>query len=244
MAAKPILALAELTYVVEFSPPAFDLASRPTDVLNELYGFINPHFPIKLSNMRASGGPAVSDVVADVAIFGGNAAVSVTARQATLTFRQIKIKEDLDLCAEIISLAENALEKCFPDIDMHSVALSCTLSLDLKDSGTSVDDHIARVVTLNKQPPLVDFVGGSCRPSANLLINDSDADWRAALFAAPNRDIESILVVGCTVERSNKNASTVDDMNRLRRLIAVFMDTLDIATPDLFYSGQLVENDS
>ena len=243
MAAKPILALADLTYVIEFSPPAFDVASRPTEVLNELYGSINPHFPVKLSDLRASHGPAISDVVADVAIFGGSAIVSVAAQQATLTFRQIKSKKDLDICAEIISLAEHALEKCFSDIDMHSIVLSCTLSLDLKGSGTSVDDHIAHVVTLNKQPRLVDFVGGSCRPSANLLINDS-ADRRAALFAVPNRDIESILVVGCTVERNNKNVSSVDDMNRLRRLIAVFMDTLDIATPDLFYSGQLVENDS
>lgn len=244
MAAKPILALADLTYVIEFSPPAFDVASRPTEVLNELYGSINPHFPVKLSDLRASHGPAISDVVADVAIFGGSAIVSVTAQQATLTFRQVKTNDDLGLCAEIISLAENALEKCFPDTNMHSVVLSCTLSLDLKGSETSADDHIAHVVTLNKQPRLVDFVGGSCRPSANLLINDSDADWRAALFAAPNRDIESILVVGCTVERSNKSASTADDMNRLRQLIVVFMNALDVATPDLFSSGQLVENDS
>lgn len=234
MAAKSTLALAELTYVVEFSPPAFDMVPRPIDVLNELYRSINPRFHIKFSDMRVSGGPAVSDVVADVAIFGGSAVVSVSVQQATLTFRQIKSKEDLAICAEIMSLSEQALKKCFRDIDMLSVALSCTLSLDMKGNATSVDDHIARVVTLNEVPQLVEFIGGTCRPSANLLINDADADWRAALFAAPNRDIDSILIIGCTVERNNKNTGPDDDMIRLQQLIAVFMDTLDVTTPDLF----------
>lgn len=226
--AKPLLA--DLRYVGAFSPPAFDLvaAGRPMAVLRSLYDSINPEFPIAFEDMRVPGATAVSDVIAEVAMFGGHASATISVRDATLAFQQIRNRDDFKVCTKIISLCQQALADNLPKTNISSVFLSHTVSLELENSDAEAAEHIARTVPLVGRLAMGELDVGTCRPIPNVEINNETAGWRATLQATPNRDFKAILVVGCTLECDGTKDDSSTAIQRLQRLIQAFLGVLDI----------------
>lgn len=224
--AQPVFA--DLRYVAEFTSPAFDLAVRPATVLSAFHRFINPKFPIALTDMRAAGGPAVSDVIVEVAMFGGNATVGVSVKDMTLAFRQIKTENDLDVCIELVCLSQQALEVGLPDADVQKTVVSHSLTLELDCGTQTAGDYIARSVAYNNQLSLLDFNGGVCQPVVNLEVFNGDDDWRATLLAAPHREIKSALFVACTLEHDDSGDRVADRIVNSRKLIKLFLKSLDV----------------
>lgn len=206
MVAKTVLA--DLMSVVEFSPPAFDLADRTVPVLRAIYDHTTPHYMIDLSDMRVSGGQAVSDLAVDVSMFGGNVAVRVAARDMTSTFRQIKNDQDVDVCATIMSASEQAIADTLPDIKMINRLLSCTLIMDLGHGRASASDHVTRIMKVDNRLASSDICGSVCQPLINLEAVNQEADWRAMLYASPHREHKSNLFVRCSVEYGSNDPST------------------------------------
>ena len=231
MVAKTVVA--GLRCVAEFSPPAFDLAEHPTAVLSALYTRISPHYPIDLADMRASGGPAVSDVVVTVAMLGGNADVRVSAKDMTLTFRHIKNTKDVDICANIMSASEQAVNDSLPNATTHNKLLSCTLSLELGDGGADAQSHVSHIVAIKRQPVIGDFDGGICQPLINLEAVNQEAGWRATFYAAPHREYNSMLFAGCSVEYAF-NHTAAANVEHVRQLMDAFLNVVNLEVDSLW----------
>ena len=231
MIAKTVVA--DLRCVVEFSPPAFDLAEHPTEVLCALYTRISPHYPIDLADMRASGGPAVSDLAVSVTMFGGNADVRVSAKDMTLTFRHIKNNEDIDICANIMSASEQAVDDSLPKAVTHNKLLSCTLSLELGDGKANARDHVSDIVVINRQLVIDDLCGGVCQPLVNLEAVNQEAGWRATFYAAPNREHNSILVAGCSAEYRISDTAPAN-LEHMQQLMEAFLNVIGLEVDSLW----------
>ena len=226
-------AVADLRCVVDFSPPAFDLATRATEVLRALYNRISPHYPIDLADMRASGGPAISDVAASATMFGGSADVRVSAQDMTLTFRHIRGKQDVDICANIMSVSEQAVADSLPRARAHNKLLSCTLSLELGDGGADARDHVSHIVAIKRQLVVGDFDGGVCQPLINLEAVNQEAGWRATFHAAPHREYNSMLVAGCSVEYAF-NHTAAANVEHVRQLMDAFLNVVGLEVDSLW----------
>ena len=231
MVAKTVLA--DLMSVIEFSPPAFALADRTIAVLRAIHDHTTPHYMIDLADMRVSGGQAVSDLVVDVTMLGGNAAVRVSVQDMTSTFRQIKTDQDVDICARIMSASEQAIADTLPNITIPNRLLACTLSMNLGHGDANARDHVARLVKFDRRLASSDFCGSVCQPLINLEAVNREADWRAMFLAAPHREHKSYLFVRCSVEYGSNNPSTAS-VGHIEQVANEFLTAIDLEVDSLW----------
>lgn len=227
MTAKILLAEAKCTS--HFSSPAFGLGGRLAEILDALHSAISPHFPVDLANMRVLAGATVSDVVAEVSMFGGNAIVSIGVKDMRVTFRQIKDADDIDICTRIVSLSHEALKVGLPQTNVQTVFLSCTVILDLDDAG-GARHHLARSASADSRIVPEDLDGAVCSPVVNHELVNQESGWQTTFYAAPHRLDESKLYVGCTLEQDLPPTihDPVELADRLQNYTATFLKAIDV----------------
>jgi len=232
-AVKTTLEWMELTYDAEFSVPPFDLPRRGTDLLQSLYQFIHPRFPIRTTDMHVFGGTTLSDVCVRVTLFGGNGTIDVNADRLSTRFIGLRQHQDLDICNQCIALAEKAFKSILPDVEIGLVSIRPILALRLGDESTDAREHLKAVVKPAVHMDLSGLGAAALHPCVNLEVQNDDERWRAVLHAYPSEVDRHSIVVACSIvhTESPDSQSSEERNDRLWRLIAGLLRGLGLETP-------------
>ncbi len=187
----------EMVYEAGFSAPLFDLPGRNTELMRSLYQLIHPRFQLRIADLHAFGGNALSDVCVRVTMFGGNGTIEVTAERLSIRFNALKSQHQTVICSECIALAEHALKEALPDAVIATAGIRSTLSLRLGDGSVAGRDFLRQAVTPGVRMDLIGLGNAVQFPCVNLEFRNDDEGWQAVLHAYGNAVEKSSIIASC-----------------------------------------------
>ncbi len=220
----------DLTYDVEFDPPAFALPKTSTDVLEALYERIHPRFPINTRDMQVTGGNQLSDVHLHATLFGGNGVIDVWVDRMSLGFGNLKKEADLTECKDCIRLSEAAMQDALPSVRFREVAIKPTLFLELEGGQEEVENYLSRLPGTCPQLDLSEFGAAVQRPEVSLEVGNPEEGWDVLFHAFRDREEASSLILSCQAfYQANGRVSGLEDRaDHLKRLLKAFLDGIGL----------------
>ena len=228
-----VLEWMELTYEAEFSSPSFDLPGSQPALMRSLYHSFHSVFPLRIGDLHAFGGTALSDVSVRVTLLGGDGTIDVTADRFSARFVGMTRPQDLETCHRCIALAEQALAGTLSDVSIHLVSIRPILTLRLGGESVDARDYLRRLVTPGVGLDLEGLGAVALHPCVNLELENVDERWQAVLHAYPSAFNNSSVVAACSiVYTESPEPRTAEERNgRLWRLIAVLLTGLGLDLP-------------
>ena len=219
----------DMAYEMEFSVPLFDLPVRNAELLGSLHRFIHPRFSLRMTDLHAFGGNALSDVSVRVTMFGGNGTIEVTAERLSVRFNILRNEQDIAICNECCALAGQALKRAFPEVVTTMITARSTRSLRLGDGSVVARDFLRQVVRPGVDMELVGLGNVALYPCINLEVRNEDEGWQAVLHAYGNAVENSSIIASCWVTYSGfsemHSGGYTDDQ---RQLLEVLLQGLGI----------------
>lgn len=215
----------DLTYDVEFDPPAFALPKAGTDVLKALYEKIHPRFPINTRDMQVTGGNELSDVRLRATLFGGNGVIDVRVDRMSLGFDNLKKEADLTECKDCVRLSEAALQDSLPAVHFREVAIKPTLFLKLKGGEEDVENYMSRLPGTRIRLDLSEFGAAVQRPEVSLEVGNPEEGWYVLFHAFRDREEASSLILSCQAfyQANGRVRGLEDRADHLKKLLKAFL---------------------
>ena len=125
------LASMNFEYEVGFSAPSFDLTARRPELLRALHKGFKPLYSFDAEDVQVSDGSRLSDGRISISLFGGNAAIEVTAKEFRMVFNDLPDWNYVPgLCQRCIASATRAIVEAMPGSEMGMVAIDVTLHMN------------------------------------------------------------------------------------------------------------------
>lgn len=223
-----------VTYDLEFATPSFDLPASSVTVLRALYEKVHPRYPMRTQQMQVLGGSLLSDVHVRATLFSGNAVIDVSVDTMSISFNNLKSKDDLEVCQDCILLSEEALQSSLPNVSVRAVAIKPTLFLELGDGRENASEHLARVMGLTMKLDQAEFGNAITHPGVSLEVENSEEGWSALFHAFRDRTRTSSLILSCQAlyGAGGKLRGLESRVAHLEKLLKVFLERFELEMQD------------
>jgi hypothetical protein len=190
------LASMNFEYEVSFRAPLFDLTARRPELLRALHEGFEPPYSFDAEDVQVSDGRRLSDGRISISLFGGNAAIEITAEEFRMVFNDLPDWSYLpDLCQKWIASATRAIAGAMPGSEMGMVAIDVTLRMNT--GNVEPARHLLNRVI---KPESFDFSGyGDVSQShdVKLKIENDEEQWTTLFHAYGDLDDEFSLTFSC-----------------------------------------------
>lgn len=187
-----------VNYERPFEGPLFSVPKLAVEILDGLYGALNPDFPLAMSDLTATTGNSMSDIVVRVRLFSGNGGLEITPEKFSASFQKLQSKEDLKTVENVVLLSEATLEKSLGEkISYSGARFGLSLWFECKDGVDGVRGLLEKYGTLNVDLP-VEKIGAetaAAKPRGTLY-NDSEG-WRIEFLLEPSQLTGTHLYFAC-----------------------------------------------
>ena len=189
------LASLNFEYEGHFIVPSFDLTTRRPELLRALHNEFRSLYSIDTEDVQVSDGSQLSDVRISVDLFGGNAAVEVSAEKLRMVFKHLPDRNFLSsLCQDCITSATRAIVDTLPESALGMVSIDVTLHLD---SGNVASRYLLNRVARTDSFDFSGFGDVSQYHDVKFEIEHEDEQWTTLCHAYADISDEFSLILSC-----------------------------------------------
>ena len=190
------LASMNFEYEVSFRAPLFDLTARRPELLRELHGRFEPPYSFGAEDVQVSDGSRLSDGRISISLFGGNAAIEITAKEFRMVFNDLPEWNYLSgFCQKCIASATRAIAEAMPESEMGMVAIDVTLHMNTGDVEPA--RHLLNRVARTESFDFSAFGDVSKSHDVKFVIENDEEQWMALFHAHGDLDDEPSLTLSC-----------------------------------------------
>ena len=190
------LASMNFEYEVNFIVPSFDLTARRPELLRALHEGFEPLYSFDAEDVQVSDGSRLSDGRISISLFGGNAAIEVTAEELRMVFNNLPDWNYLPgLCQRCIASATRAIVDAMPESEMGMVAIDVTLRMNTDNVEPA--RHLLNRVARTGSFDFSGFGDVSQYHDVKFNIENEEEEWTTLFRAYGDLADESSLILSC-----------------------------------------------
>lgn len=221
-----------LRYMAAFERPAFELRDCAAVLMRSMYQKLSSRFDLDLNDMHSFEGVSTLNARIEIDLFGGDGKINLDTSALFLNFKDIRSREELDICMECISLSRDAFQASLPDVGIGNVAFVRTLENQVDDKTLSVQEYLSRVAGNEISMRLDESTFGNVSQHSQISVEveDADAGWEVVFNIARSRDDVSSVLVTCDAlyDGQSTYAEPKAQANHLDRLLNAFLSSIDM----------------
>ena len=190
------LASMNFEYEVSFTAPLFDLTARCPELLRALHEGFESLYSFDAEDVQVSDGSRLSDGRISISLFGGNAAVEVTAEELRMVFNNLPNWNYLPgLCQRCIASATRAIVEAMPGSEMGMVAIDVTLRMNT--GNVEPARHLLNRVVRTESFDFSGFGDVSQSHDVKFTVENDEEQWTALFYANGDLSDEFSLILRC-----------------------------------------------
>ncbi len=221
----------DAAHEVTLAVPLFELPQRGLELLRDLHGRLSDlAHPIASHEMHFFGGTALSDVRAQIQLYGGNAEVEVTVEKCSVRFNNMPGLDQVQLFKDCVETVWESILEIFPTASAALLSIRPTLQMELADA-SNAGRYLTQVAGWGKEGAWDKFGRVAEHPGVSLELAHADEGWNAVFNVFRDRTSESSLVLTCVAiymirDEKDPNASgaMMDRFTHLEGLLEAFVD--------------------
>ena len=192
------LASMNFEYEVNFTAPSFDFTARRPELLRALHEGFASLYSFDAEDIQVSDGIRLSDSRLSISLFGGNAAIEVTAERLRMVFNHLPDWYYLPgLCQTCIASAAQAIVEAMPGSEMGPVAIDVTLHMNT--GAAEPARHLLNRIARTDSFDFSDFGDVSQYHDVKFKIENEEEGWLTFFHAYGDFSDESSLILSCYV---------------------------------------------
>ena len=190
------LASMNFEYEMNFTAPSFDLTARRPELLRALHKGFDPRYSFGAEDVQVSDGSRLSDGRISISLFGGNAAIEVTAKEIRMVFNNLPDWNYLPgLCQSYIASAIQAVAEAMPGSEMGMVTIDVTLHMNT--GNVEPARHLLNRVARTDSFDFSDFGDVSQSHDVKFEIENDEEQWTTLFYAYGDLSDEFSLILSC-----------------------------------------------
>ncbi len=183
-------------YEVSFTAPSFDLTVRRPELLRALHKGLESLNSFDADDVQVSDGSRLSDGRISISLFGGNAAIEVSAKELRMVFNDLPDWNYLPgLCQTCIGPAIRATAEALPGSEMDIAAIDVTLRMST--GNVEPTRHLLNRVARTESFIFSGFGDVSQFHDVKFEIENDEEQWTALFHVYGDFPDEFSLVLSC-----------------------------------------------
>jgi len=176
--------LARLNVVYErpFRQPVFQVSKSAVEILDCLYGRLNPKYPMAMSDLTASSALSMGEIAIRARLFNGNGLLELSVEKFTARFEGLRNKQDVEIVKDAITLSEDALENALPGTNYEGAAIRTSAWLSCDDGDQGVQDLLEKFGTPKLKLRRNEFGAEKIKTPVRAQLTNEKEGWAVNFF--------------------------------------------------------------
>ena len=221
-----------LRYMAAFERPAFELCDCSATLMRSLYQKLSSRFDLDLNDMHSFEGGSMLNTRIEIDLFSGDGRIRLDPSALLLNFKDIRSREELDICMECISLSRDAFQASLPNVGIGNVVFAQTLENQVDDKTLSVHKYLSHVAgnEISMKLDAETFGNVSQYSQISIEVEDANAEWDAVFNVTRSPDDISSVLVSCDAfyNAQSTYAEPKAQADHLDRLLKAFLASIDM----------------